>query len=33
MWDGRTNLPAPLHLAKSADEKHPSFVEQEGLSE
>ncbi|MBB5940424.1 hypothetical protein FHS42_007522 [Streptomyces zagrosensis] len=33
MWDGRTNLPAPLHLAKSADEKHPGFVDQEGLSE
>ncbi|MGW0827195.1 RNaseH domain-containing protein [Streptomyces sp. NPDC002845] len=32
MWDGRTNLPAPLHLAKSADEKHPGFVDQEGLS-
>ncbi|MCX5000893.1 RNaseH domain-containing protein [Streptomyces longwoodensis] len=29
MWDGRTNLPAPLHLAKSADEKHPGFGEQE----
>ncbi|MBZ6135542.1 RNaseH domain-containing protein [Streptomyces olivaceus] len=29
MWDGRTNLPAPLHLAKSADEKHPKFGEQE----
>ncbi|MFG1663772.1 RNAseH domain-containing protein [Streptomyces sp. Y7] len=33
MWDGRTNLPAPLHLAKSADEKHPGFGDQEGLSE
>jgi hypothetical protein len=31
MWDGRTNLPAPLHLAKSADEKHPGFVDQEGF--
>ncbi|WP_398859085.1 RNaseH domain-containing protein [Streptomyces noursei] len=26
MWDGRTNLPAPLHLAKSADEKKRSAV-------
>lgn len=33
MWDGRTNLPAPLHLAKSADEKHPGFIDQEGLND
>ncbi|MEV5468039.1 RNaseH domain-containing protein [Streptomyces griseoincarnatus] len=33
MWDGRTNLPAPLHLAKSADEKHPAFMDQEGLND
>lgn len=33
MWDGRTNLPAPLHLAKSADEKHPGFRDQEGLND
>ncbi|MGW0702263.1 RNAseH domain-containing protein [Streptomyces sp. NPDC002867] len=33
MWDGRTNLPAPLHLAKSADEKHPGFGDQEGLND
>jgi superfamily I DNA/RNA helicase len=33
MRDGRTNLPAPLHLAKSADEKHPRFGDQEGLND